>query len=381
MKYLALITALLSLVIGCSDRQASQVAAPVVATADINAGKAIAEAQCKGCHGLDGRAANDEIPHLAKQTEEYLYASLLAYKEGKRTHAALRDMAAHMSDADMRNVVAYYAGLPALPAAPGEKVPEVDVSDYEKGKVAAAACVTCHQEAGNSKTPGMPSLAGQHPVYLIAAMQAYKGGSRNMPEMKAALHKLNQTELENIALYYALQTPKQAPVPTVGDAVAGEPLTANCGGCHGLKGVSTDPAVPSLAGQDAQYLKSAAKLYKDGARRLEVMHKAVAAASEKELEDIAAFYAMQQPAAPKVEKTVSVQQAVEICDHCHGPGNDNPAIIIPKLDGQNKGYLIKALREYRDDQRRSSMMHKMSMFYNDPMIEQIATVYAGRPKR
>jgi len=51
---------------------------------------------------------------------------------------------------------------------------------------------------------------------------------------------------------------------------------------------------------------------------------------------------------------------------------------VPRLNGQDRDYLIMALRAYRDDKRQSTMMHKMSLPYSDSMIEAIATLYANR---
>src|ERR1017187_2497182 len=98
--------------------RSEQAAAP----GDAAAGKAFAERSCKGCHGLDGRGVAPGIPNLAAQRDRYLAASLAEYKDGKRTHAGLRDMAKTMSDAEIRNVVAYYATLPPLPTAPNLQV-------------------------------------------------------------------------------------------------------------------------------------------------------------------------------------------------------------------------------------------------------------------
>ena len=122
MKHLLFAIAVSAALIGCSDRKGSSTgpANEAPAVADIAAGKILAERDCKGCHGLDGRGAAPGIPHLAAQNEGYLGASIKAYREGKRTHAALRDMTAGMSEADLRNVVGYYAGLPAITSAAGE---------------------------------------------------------------------------------------------------------------------------------------------------------------------------------------------------------------------------------------------------------------------
>src|SRR5665811_1738483 len=105
---------------------------PKPVTADIAAGKAIAERDCKACHGANGGGVAPAIPHLAAQRESYLLASLKEYKDGKRSHAALRDMAEHMSEADLRNVAAHYASLPPIANA-SEKDVQL-VFPYEKGK-------------------------------------------------------------------------------------------------------------------------------------------------------------------------------------------------------------------------------------------------------
>ena len=82
----------LSVLLGCSDKQESttKTTSEKQAAADVSAGKAFVEQECKGCHGLNGKSAAPAIPHLAGQRERYLLAALKAYEEGKRTHAALR---------------------------------------------------------------------------------------------------------------------------------------------------------------------------------------------------------------------------------------------------------------------------------------------------
>jgi len=72
--------------------------------ADIEAGRLIANAECSGCHGPDGTGTAPGIPHLAAQPLPYLLASLEAYRDGTRTHAALQDLTSHMSETDLFNV-------------------------------------------------------------------------------------------------------------------------------------------------------------------------------------------------------------------------------------------------------------------------------------
>jgi len=96
MKNLLLGVVLVLALAACTDKRES---APEPVTGDIAAGKVIAERDCKACHGANGGGVAPGIPHLAAQRERYLLASLKEYKEGKRAHAALKDMATKMSEA------------------------------------------------------------------------------------------------------------------------------------------------------------------------------------------------------------------------------------------------------------------------------------------
>ena len=364
---------ILAALFGCSEQSAK---APERAAADPAAGKVFAERECKGCHGLDGKGAAPAIPHLAAQRESYLLASLRAYKDGKRTHAALRQIAANMSDAEARNLAAYYAGLPPLKAAITDSK---TLSPYDRGKSLAAACSKCHNEDGNSTTPGIPSLAGQHPHYLVVAIQEYLSRERKAAPMHALLPGLTRLDKESLALYFASQAPAARGAPPFGDPAAGEPLSAVCGGCHGPHGVSIDTATPILAGQDARYLVGAIKAYRT-TRQRETMRAYVQGLSERDIENIAAFYSVQKSRPAEKGQTL-VQELTDKCNRCHGADADNPSAPIPRIGGQDRDYLVMALRAYRDDRRESTTMHKMSLPYGDAVIDAIASYYAGQPAK
>jgi len=370
MKKLLLSLLLPLALIGCGDKKD----APKGPLGDVDAGKLIAEKNCKGCHGLDGGGAAPGIPHLAAQRATYLLASITEYKEGKRTHAALKDMTGHMSEAEVRNVVAYYASLPPVPAAPAKDVQHS--SPYQEGKALAEPCSKCHGEDGNSKTPGTPSLAGQQPHYLVTAIEEYHQGDRKATSMNPMARSSNKMELEKLAWYYASQTPVQRPAAPFGDPVAGEPATAMCGGCHGAHGVSTDGATPSLAGQDPTYLVSSMKGYKKS-RQNWGMQRYIAGLSDKDIENIAAYYSIQKSQSAGAVPS-SVKELAEKCDRCHDAAN-NPSMAVPKMNGQDRDYLVMSLRAYRDGKRQSSMMHNMSFAYSNAMIESIASWYASQP--
>lgn len=369
LSVIALTLTLTLALIGCTDDAAKTAKAP---EGDAAAGKIIAERDCKACHGIDGKGIAPAIPNLAAQRAHYLYNSLKEYKNGQRSHAALKNMATNMSEADLRNVAAYFAGLPPIVNTAGDVKHS---SPYEQGKVAAAACAQCHGEDGNSKTPGTPSLAGQQPHYLVAAIQEYHQGDRAKGAM-SSLRETDKLELESLALYFAAQKPVKRAAPSFGDPVAGEPTTALCGGCHGAKGVSVDAATPSLAGQDAEYLVKATKAYRT-TRKNWGMQRYIAGLSDKDIDNIAAYYATQEPKAADQVPT-STQELAAKCDRCHDQ-DASPTMAAPKMRGQDKDYLVMSLRAYRDGKRESSTMHTMSFPYSNAIIESLASWYASQP--
>jgi len=77
---------------------------------DAAAGKSRA-ASCSACHGANGISSNGLWPNLAGQKEQYLAAQLKAFRDGDRKNPMMSPMAAGLSDADVANLAAYYAGL------------------------------------------------------------------------------------------------------------------------------------------------------------------------------------------------------------------------------------------------------------------------------
>lgn len=83
------------------------------AAGDAAAGKAKA-AVCAGCHGQNGISAVPTYPNLAGQKEAYLVQAIKDYKTGVRNGpqaATMKPMVANLSDADIANLAAYFAGL------------------------------------------------------------------------------------------------------------------------------------------------------------------------------------------------------------------------------------------------------------------------------
>ena len=63
-----------------------------------------------------------------------------------------------------------------------------------------------------------------------------------------------------------------------------------CQACHGLDGNSTVADYPKLGGQYPDYLMKALRDYKSGARKNPIMSGFAATLSDKDIENVAAYY-------------------------------------------------------------------------------------------
>jgi cytochrome c553 len=78
---------------------------------------------------------------------------------------------------------------------------------------------------------------------------------------------------------------------------AGDPKAAQaqatslCAGCHGPKGISSNPLWPNLAGQKEQYLIKQMEDYKTGRRTDPVMAPLAQTLDERAIADLAAYFA------------------------------------------------------------------------------------------
>ena len=344
---------------------------PSELVADLVAGKAIAEAECAGCHGMDGRGESAEVPYLAAQSTQYLVDAMHAYRDGGRLHPALQDMTSRMSEADIVNIAGYYASVPALETTGYQQTNE---ASYIEGAAVAAICEGCHGEKGISTVEGMPSLAGQQPIYLMTSTQEYQSGSRSHEGTEDMLEGLDAVDIEKMAMYFAAQSAPAREAPSFGDPDAGQAEADNCGKCHGARGISHNAMIPNLAGQDVVYLVNAIKTYQSHERNCEAL---ATAKTEEQINNLAAYYSIQKVEA-SVEGKLSGAEMAAKCNRCHAPTDRERQVKVPSLSGQSHEYLVKAMKEYRGEDRDNSMMHKMSSRYSDEMIEVLAAYYANQ---
>ncbi len=99
--------------------------------------------------------------------------------------------------------------------------------------------------------------------------------------------------IPRMMIFVALLSIGANALKAAGDEAQGQQLAQQCVACHGLDGNSSDPQYPKLAGQYADYLEQALRAYRDGQRRNPIMGVFARQLSDREITDLAAWYAAQ----------------------------------------------------------------------------------------
>lgn len=129
-----------------------------------------------------------------------------------------------------------------------------------EGKKSAFFCANCHGEAGISRYPEVPNLAGQHPAYVLGQMDAFLTGKRKDEFMEGLMKVLSERDKAAIALHYAAApvVPTTAPGPRA--AEGGKLFATLCARCH-QPDARGGEAFPRLAGQQREYIRLSLKRY------------------------------------------------------------------------------------------------------------------------
>ncbi|OWQ86959.1 cytochrome c4 [Roseateles aquatilis] len=180
---------------------------PAAAKPDLAKGQAISSQVCAACHAADGSRGSPANPILQGQHADYLVKQLQEFKSGKRKNAVMAGMAAPLSDADIRNVSAFYASKQAKPGFAkdkeliklGEKIYRGGIADKQ-----VPACAGCHSPNGAGIPAQYPRLGGQHSDYTEAQLNAFRANARpNSPQMLAIAAKMSDREIKAVSDYIA----------------------------------------------------------------------------------------------------------------------------------------------------------------------------------
>jgi cytochrome c553 len=168
-----------------------------------------------------------------------------------------------------------------------------------------------------------------------------------------------------------------------GDAERGKMLADTCNGCHAVdsyNNVYPTYHVPKVGGQNAGYLVSALTLYRDGQRQHPTMAAQAGSLSDQDIEDISAYMA-----GTGGEQSVSARgempAAGQVCAACHGATGISPIPTNPNLAGQHVDYLLQALEQYQQGDRKGPnaiAMQAQLMAVSAEDLAAIAAYYAGQ---
>ena len=67
--------------------------------------------QCAVCHGIDGLAKRPDVPHIGGESDLHLKKQLEDFRSGKRHHEQMSIIAQGLSEADMADLIAWYASI------------------------------------------------------------------------------------------------------------------------------------------------------------------------------------------------------------------------------------------------------------------------------
>jgi cytochrome c553 len=141
------------------------------------------------------------------------------------------------------------------------------------------------------------------------------------------------------------------------DIAAGKAKAEICAGCHGDNGISQTENIPSLAGQQDQFIQWQLVFFRSGSRKNEQMQPIVEQISNDDIRNLGAYFATLTPpkaSTPDDNPDLSqkgAQAAVgRRCNSCHTDSFAGTKAVA-RVAGQREEYLIKALHDYKSGAR------------------------------
>lgn len=131
-----------------------------------------------------------------------------------------------------------------------------------------------------------------------------------------------------------------------------------CTSCHGADGRSQQPDIPSLAGQQPDFITLQMILFREGVRQQPVMNQFAQGLPDRDIEDLAAFFASLPPGPPDDRsardaalfergRALSARMNCGVCHLQDYRGRNQ----VPRITGQREEFLARTMAEYRDGRR------------------------------
>lgn len=165
-------------------------------------------AMCGACHGPDGNSAIAENPKLAGQNAPYTFKQLVDIRDGNRVVVQMTGLLNGMSDQDLEDIAAFYAGQSITLGGADPELVELGQTIYRAGisSLGVAACSACHSPTGAGNVQaGFPAVGGQHRAYTSNQLRAFRAGTRandgDTAPMRIVAERLTDREIEALASY------------------------------------------------------------------------------------------------------------------------------------------------------------------------------------
>jgi sulfide dehydrogenase cytochrome subunit len=168
----------------------------------------------------------------------------------------------------------------------------------------------------------------------------------------------------------------------------GAMLANTCVGCHGTNGVSSGPAIPTIAGISKAYFTDNMKSYRDGSRPSTIMGRLAKAYTDQDINDMADYFsAMKFVPHAQAAKTDMVAKGQKLhqkyCEKCHSENGTNPADDSGYLKGQWKPYLQYNLYDFTHDVREApekmaKKLKELQANEGDDAIANLIEFYASK---
>jgi cytochrome c553 len=173
------------------------------------------------------------------------------------------------------------------------------------------------------------------------------------------------------------------------DAIGrGATLALNCTMCHGPRGMSVSDA-PNLAGQYPEVVIKQLRDYRRGDRASAIMQALARNLSERDIADLAAYYAYLPKARtapttydeslPALVRVGDPLRNIAPCIACHG-GVDQK-LGAPWLEGMSRSYLVEQLEAFASGERRNdafAQMRNLARALRRAEIDVVAGFYARK---
>lgn len=164
-----------------------------------------------------------------------------------------------------------------------------------------------------------------------------------------------------------------------------EGLVAVCVPCHGAAGIAGSEEIPSIAGQNEDYLYESLKAFKEGNRPSPTMRGIARELADGELRELARYFAVQpyvrsvQPVDPG-RATRGKEVYVRLCQICHlDDGRSTTYADYPLLAGQSLPYMLKEIKLIQDKRRRvETLKQSMLELVSRQQIDDAIHFFAGQ---